>query len=55
MTIKFFPLFFIQLAHFSPVAVSLLGAASPFGVCAASLVCQRVSKLTGRVQIRQAE
>ncbi len=34
------------------MAVSLIGALSPLGISAASLACQPLSKLVGRVQIR---
>ena len=54
MTLKFFAMFFFQVLHFSPAAVSLIGALSPLGVAAASLACQPLSKRVGRVQIRCA-
>jgi hypothetical protein len=44
MTLKFFAMFFMQHCDFSPVAVSLLGAAAPVCVSAASLAFQRVSR-----------
>jgi hypothetical protein len=52
MTLKFFALFFMQVVNMGPMAVSLLGALSPLGVSAASLACQPLSKVVGRVQIR---
>lgn len=51
MTLKFFPLFFMQVVQLSPVSVSFLSAAAPLGVAAGSLAAQRVSKRVGRVQL----
>lgn len=42
-----------QVVEMGPMAVSLIGALSPLGVGAASLACQPLSKLAGRVQIRR--
>ena len=52
MTLKFFVIFFMEAVSMGPMAVSLLGALSPLGVSAASLACQPLSKVVGRVQIR---
>ncbi|KAI3433329.1 hypothetical protein D9Q98_003147 [Chlorella vulgaris] len=51
MTLKFFAMYFMQSVGMLPVAVSLIGALAPLGVSAASLACQRLSKVVGRVQI----
>lgn len=55
MTLKFFAMYFMQSVGMLPVAVSLIGALAPLGVSAASLACQRLSKVVGRVQIRCGE
>lgn len=52
MTLKFFALFFMQACQVSPMVVSLLGALSPLGISAASMLSQRVSRMLGRVQVR---
>lgn len=44
MTVKFFSLFFMQVCAFRPVAVSLLGVASPLGISAASVLAQAASR-----------
>lgn len=51
MTIKFFPLFFMQRTGLSPAFVSLISAASPMGIAGASVLAQRGSKRLGRVQL----
>ncbi|EFN59526.1 hypothetical protein CHLNCDRAFT_138179 [Chlorella variabilis] len=48
MTIKFFAMYFMQSVLMTPAAVSLIGALSPIGVCAASLACQPLSNLFTR-------
>ena len=52
MTLKFFSMYFMQAVGMRPMAVSLIGAVSPLGVAGASLACQPLSKVVGRVQIR---
>ena len=51
MTIKFFPLFFMQRVDLSPVYVSLLSTLGPIAVALASVVAQRASKRIGRIQL----
>ena len=45
MTLKFFPMFFMQKAGLAPVSISVLGVVSPVGVALTSLACQRLSTM----------
>lgn len=51
MTLRFFSLFFMQRVKFDPIHVSLVSAASPFGISLASVVAQKSGKRIGRVQV----
>merc|ERR1711957_861365 len=51
MTIKFFPLFFQNEAHLSPMAVNAIYVISPFCVSGISKILQRISLSYGRVQV----
>lgn len=53
MTIKFFPLFFMQRVSLAPVAVSLLGVMAPIAVGLASVAAERTAKLYALVFLHQ--
>ncbi len=50
MTIKFFPIFFKDEVALKPLYVNLLYCCVPVGLSLCSFVCQRVSRVIGRVQ-----
>jgi len=50
MTIKFFPLFFLNEVKLSPIALNILFAVSPLSICLCCTLTQRVSLLIGRIQ-----
>lgn len=51
MTVKFFPLFFFQNLHLSPLHVQLIYVAVPLAMVAASVAVQRLSRAVGRIEM----
>merc|ERR1719330_531423 len=51
MTVKFFPVFFQQECHITPVALNVVFACLDFIGTFASILAQRISKRLGRLEV----
>eukprot|EP00123_Amoebidium_parasiticum_P018179 comp24125_c0_seq1/m.43768 comp24125_c0_seq1/g.43768 ORF comp24125_c0_seq1/g.43768 comp24125_c0_seq1/m.43768 type:complete len:461 (-) comp24125_c0_seq1:210-1592(-) len=54
MTIKFFPIYFAEKLHLSPITVNILFVLDPFTEVCFSLIAQRLSLKVGRVEVTLA-